>query len=118
MFVGTIEELGQKKQDALLYTEQGTVPCLLETMGRSTEQRDSDNKELFEGDVCLFTSMLVENKKTFRGVIIWDKWRFTIQNLEYSPKDLYTTPLVEFDLFGVDARFMKTIHDETGGNNK
>lgn len=68
---------------------------------------DDNNNELYSGDVCYFTPMMVETVPTFKGVIEWDKYRFAIRNLDYdtkAPFSIYATPYVNLDLFALSVR--------------
>jgi len=75
---------------------------------------DNENKELYSGDICYFTPMLVETVPTYKGVIEWDKFRFAIRNLDYdtkTPFSMYSTPFVNLDLFSVSVRKIGNIFE-------
>lgn len=80
-------------------------------IGQYTGARDKNNKEIYEGDICYFTPMLVETVPTFKGVIEWDNYRFTIRNLDYDVKNYLTTPYVNLDLFCVSVQKIGNIHE-------
>lgn len=87
------------------YMNKENITDIVEIVN-SIGQFDKFNNELFEGDICWFTPMLVETVPTFKGIIEWDKYRFTIRNLDYNNKNyltMYATPFVDLDLFGLSV---------------
>lgn len=104
-----LKELGQTLQDAVLYTDGGPIMCRIDSMGRYTGIMDNNAKEIYEGDLCSYSSMLVENQPTFKGEVEWDKYRFAIRNLE--PHSLHATPMIDLNLFGVSAVVIGNVHE-------
>lgn len=95
-----------KVGDVFRWKEDGQPIEIMQYSG----SRDQKGEGIYDGDIAWVTHMLVENIPTYKAVVVWDKWRFALKNLEPN-KANFMFSYQNLDPFGLIIEVIGNIHE-------